>query len=63
MTMYRIQPAEQKEIRATLMKDGKVAAIKQFMFMSGCRLPEARIAVEKLGREIQPCQASGMEMN
>ena len=59
MTMYRIQPAEQREIQAVLVEQGIVAAIKQYMLVTGCRLPEARISVEKMALEIQPCQAKG----
>ncbi|MEZ4776086.1 MAG: hypothetical protein R3D00_23130 [Bacteroidia bacterium] len=53
-----LMPEMEQEIIATLTYKGKIAAIRLFMEYTDCRLKEAKIAVEKIGREIQPGQAS-----
>lgn len=53
-----LMPEMEQEIIATLTYKGKIAAIRLFMEYTECRLKEAKAAVEKIGREIQPGQAS-----
>ena len=53
-----LMPNQQQEVIATLVYKGKIAAIKLFMKLAGCRLKEAKKAVEKIGIEIQPGQAN-----
>ena len=53
-----LPPAEHQEVIATLVYQGKIAAIKLYMKLADCRLQQAKNAVERIGREIQPGQAS-----
>ena len=54
-----LMPTQQQEVIATLVYKGKIAAIKLYMKFAGCRLQEAKNAVERIGNEIQPGQANG----
>lgn len=47
-----------EEVTSTLIYKGRIAAIKLYMKLAKCRLQEAKNAVEKIGRNIQPGQAS-----
>ncbi|MEL6670654.1 MAG: hypothetical protein AAFR61_00620 [Bacteroidota bacterium] len=53
-----LQPEMRQEVILTLIYKGKVPAIKLYMKHTGCRLTEAKGAVERLGFEIEPGQAS-----
>jgi ribosomal protein L7/L12 len=48
---------EQKVVRA-LIYQGKIEAIKLYMEYTDCRLGQAKIAVDKIGHQIEPGQAS-----
>lgn len=58
MNIKPLRPEMEQEIIATLIYKGKIAAIRMFMEYTECRLRDAKAAVEKIGREIQPGQAS-----
>ena len=53
-----LKPQRSEKIKSTLIYQGKIAAIKLYMKFADCRLREAKVAVEKLGQEIEPGQAS-----
>ena len=52
-----LEPQREDKVKVTLTYQGKIAAIKLYMKYADCRLREAKIAVEKLGQEIEPGQA------
>jgi len=52
-----LKPQREDKVKDTLTYQGKIAAIKLYMKFADCRLREAKIAVEKLGQEIEPRQA------
>lgn len=52
-----LKPQSEDKVKVTLTYQGKIAAIKLYMKYADCRLREAKIAVEKLGQEIEPGQA------
>ncbi|RMG18032.1 MAG: hypothetical protein D6730_23330 [Bacteroidetes bacterium] len=52
-----LEPERVDKVKSTLTYQGKIAAIKLYMKYADCRLREAKIAVEKLGQEIEPGQA------
>ena len=52
-----LEPPREDKVKVTLTYQGKIAAIKLYMKYADCRLREAKIAVEKLGQEIEPGQA------
>lgn len=52
-----LEPQSENKVKSTLTYQGKIAAIKLYMKFADCRLREAKLAVEKLGQEIEPGQA------
>jgi ribosomal protein L7/L12 len=57
LQIQALMPEHEQEVMATLVYKGKIAAIKLFMKYADCRLSHAKIAVDRLGREIVPGQA------
>ena len=57
MMVSFLKPDKEQEVVSTLIYEGKIAAIKLYMKYASCRLREAKVAVEKLGRDIEPGQA------
>ncbi len=65
MTMSKVEkvqiqslvPELEQEVMATLVYNGKIAAIKLYRKYANCRLSEAKYAVDRLGMEIVPGQA------
>ena len=53
-----LKPQMEQEVVATLVYNGKIAAIKLYMKYADCRLRDAKQAVEKLALDIEPGQAS-----
>lgn len=58
MRNLMLSPQKEQEVIGTLTYKGKLAAIKLYLEYTGCRLKEAKVAVEKLGTDIEPGQAS-----
>lgn len=56
--MKALASRKEQEVIAALMYQGEIAAIKLYMKYANCRLRDAKIAVEKLGQEIEPGPAS-----
>ncbi len=60
MVKLQIQPLAPKleqQIRDILTYEGKIAAISMYKRETGCRLKEARAAVDRIERDIEPGQA------
>ena len=49
---------KEQEVIDALVYKGKIAAMKLYMEFTGCRLGEAKQAVNKLGQDIEPGPAS-----
>lgn len=58
MRNLMLSPQKEQEVIGTLTYKGKLEAIKLYLAYTGCRLKEAKVAVEKLGQDIEPGQAS-----
>ena len=52
--MKALAPRKEQEVIAALTYQGEIAAIKLYMKYANCRLRDAKVAVEKLGQEIEP---------
>ncbi|MEO0895548.1 MAG: hypothetical protein AAFY71_04090 [Bacteroidota bacterium] len=53
-----IEPKLEKDILDLLTYKGKIPAMKRYIEMTGARVHDAKVAVDRLSREIQPGQAS-----
>ncbi|MEO1449860.1 MAG: hypothetical protein AAFV07_10045 [Bacteroidota bacterium] len=51
-------PVLEQTIVEALINAGKFVAIKRYIKETGCRLTEARIAVDRISENIMPGQAS-----
>ncbi len=61
MKKVRFNPIErqlEQEIVEMLIQKGKVAAMRLYIDRSGARVREAKLAIDRLSREIEPGQAS-----
>ncbi|MFK7925040.1 MAG: hypothetical protein AB8H47_23995 [Bacteroidia bacterium] len=56
-TQKALMPELEQEVMATLMYQGKIAAIKLYLKYTNCRLNQAREAVDRLAMTIVPGQA------
>ena len=52
--MGNIQVEKRQELVFTLMYKGKVAAIKQYISLTNCRVREAMKAIDRLAMDIEP---------
>jgi ribosomal protein L7/L12 len=53
-----LDASQEMAVKMLLAREGRIAAIKLYMKFTNARLWEAKIAVEKLGAEIEPGPAS-----
>jgi|GEM_PF-5424833 len=54
-----LTPQMKQEVLNTLIFDGKIRAIKAYRQYVDCSLREAKNMIEKMGKMIQPGQATG----
>jgi len=57
MRFENLQPQFEQQILQTLTYQGKIAAIKLYIEHTGCRLREARQAIDRISHGIEPGQA------
>ena len=52
-----LAPSMERDLMDTLTYKGKIAAMKLYIEYTGARVKDAKYAIDRLGREIEPGQA------